>query len=625
LPKQRVSKHIQEISKKSKRSLHYYIISNKPDRYANFIRLWTIPFPPQTNSILMLGFENFLEMVMCRAFQCLPTSSLEEIFGPCPGPLGQYSNIGLNAISPLLQGRSLSPYSRYKVVQLLSDSPDSEICAWTLYRNNENYQPHESPEKLPVRRYMGKEGYCSAFHQAISTSLNFENVQASENIWWPLEVHTIDPQSWFRSTIAMLQQNNAIGTEAEMICPVGSPDGSIGIVFEATLLHDYNENGQVSLPWGLRESGFQASNSLIWPFNLRRYTGIPESFQVQSFTASAYEILRDAFQELIAGTYLRVIIICGDLEDILPTNTTKVPFTLDNMAFDLWIETQEKKVKRIFIRAPIPLSQLWASHGKQAYELTSIFNFCFALTGVTGTFPSFYECSMALALIVRGWADERDKKVPLASPADLEPILRVWLAGKGFKSDQDLLRLAEAAGGSLRYGLFVLTESLPRSKHNSGPRSQRIPGSKVRRRHVIPKELLDSVRSIYNELCPCRSGPRMLDDESSVIPAIDDLELVDDKEYQNTPELDKEELPTSSFFFRSGFKLLAGNRYQVKDTDRRSNRASFTIQHCTISFDMQYQPTDDNFFWVKAEFHLQAKDILTHGLQRYKTRTLALA
>lgn len=291
----------------------------------------------------MLGFENFLEMVMCRAFQSLPTSSLEEIFGLCPGPLGQYSNIGLNVMSPLLQGRSLSPYSRYKVVQLLSDSPDSEICAWTLYRNNENYQPHESPEKLPVRRYKGKEGYCSAFHQAISTSLNFEDVQASENIWCPLEVHTIDPQSWFRSTIAMLQQNNAIGTEAEMICPVGSSDASIGIVFEATLLHDYNENGQVSLPWGLRESGFQASNSLIWPFNLRRYTGIPESFQVQSFTASAYEILRDAFQELVAGTHLRVIIICGDLEDILPTNTTKVPLTLDNMAFDLWIETQEKK------------------------------------------------------------------------------------------------------------------------------------------------------------------------------------------------------------------------------------------------------------------------------------------
>jgi hypothetical protein len=141
--------------------------------------------------MVMLVFENFLEMVMCRAFQSLPASSLEEIFGPCPG--GQYSGIGLNIMSPLLQGRSLSPYSRHKVVQLLSNSPDPEIRDWALHRNSQSHQLRRTPnfEELPVRRLMDHKSYRSALLHAISASLSLEEaqlVQDDEYIWGPLEV-----------------------------------------------------------------------------------------------------------------------------------------------------------------------------------------------------------------------------------------------------------------------------------------------------------------------------------------------------------------------------------------------------------------------------------------------------
>ncbi|GAB1197122.1 hypothetical protein APSETT444_006409 [Aspergillus pseudonomiae] len=459
-------------------------------------------------------------------------------------------------MSPLLQGRSISPYSRHKVVQLLSDSPDHEIREWAIHRNSESHQ---------LRRTSNSEA---------------------------------------------LPKDSTIGTGAEMIGPIGSSEASIGVVFETTPLHDYDESGEViSIPWGLRESGFRASNSLIWPFDLQRYAYIPKSFQVQSFSTSERNILRDASQELIAGTRLRVIIMCGDIEEIiLPTNAKKVVLTLNDMTYNTWVEMQQKKIARIFIRAPTPLSELWASHGRQAYELTSIFKFVSAITHVQ-IFPSFYECSMALALIVRRWADERDGKIPPVSPADLEPVLRVWLADKGFKQDESLLRLAEAVGGSLRYGLLVFMLSLPKPRRR-GPRPQRIRRSKVERRYVIPEELLDSVRSIYNELCPCQSpDPQVIHDESSLIQAMDNLELIDDEEYQDTfptgpvlnKTLDEKESPTSSFSFRSGLNLLIGNRYQIKGGDCRVNRGSFTLQHCTISFDMEHQSTDENFFWVKAE------------------------
>ena len=304
--------------------------------------------------------------------------------------------------------------------------------------------------------------------------------------------------------------------------------------------------------------------------------------------------------------------MCGDIEGIiLPPNATKIAITLDGIAYNIWIEIRQERIARIFIRAPTPLSELWASHGKRAYKLTSIFKFISALTNIT-IFPSFYECSMAMALIVRRWADERDKKIPPANPTDLEPVLRIWLADKGFERDENLLRLAEAVGGSLRYSLLVLALSLPRARRKD-PCPQRIPRSKVERRFAVPTELLDRVRSIYSELCPARSSgpqqpdPQAIHNESSIISAIDTLKLIEDEECQGgfTTEreleqiLGEKESPERPFSFRAGLKLLVGNKYQI--IGKYAKRQRFTIQHCTIFFNLEHRLADVNYVWVKAE------------------------
>ncbi|KAL3481222.1 hypothetical protein BJX99DRAFT_271744 [Aspergillus californicus] len=459
-------------------------------------------------------------------------------------------------------GRSLSPYTRYKVVQLLSDSPDPEIRDWTLHRNNQSHQ-------LPS--LMDHKSYRSALLQAISASLGPEEahlVQDDEHIWGPLKVQLIDPQLWFQSTINKLQQDE-FGIGATMASPVGNPEASIGIV--------------TSIPWSLQKSGFQPSNSLIWPFDLQRYVYLPECFQVQSSSTSKRDILRDVSQELIAGTHLQIIIMCGDIEDvILPTNTKKVSLSLDQMTYNTWVEIQQMKITRMFIRAPIPLFEFWASHGKQAYELTGIFKLVSALTNIK-LFPSFHECSMVLALIVRRWANERDGKIPPAKPAGLEPVLRVWFADKGFKGDKSLLRLADTVRGSLRYGLLVLIVGLPHSRRKV-PRPRSIFRSKIERRHVIPKAMLDGSPLIEGH---DPQGPDPHDE--GFIPTMDSLELIDDAEDQYVPTTGEQlnevpsekDSPTGSISFRSGLKLLVGNRYQIKKRDCRVNRASFTIQHCT--------------------------------------------
>ena len=98
-------------------------------------------------------------------------------------------------------------------------------------------------------------------------------------------------------------------------------------------------------------------------------------------------------------------------------------------------------------------------------------------------------------MIVRKWIDERDKAHPKACLADLEPILKIWLASKFFYADDDLLRLTEAGGGSLRYGILVLSLTLSQLKERETNtyRTRRIHKSKVIRRGVVPQKILSNI------------------------------------------------------------------------------------------------------------------------------------
>ena len=82
-------------------------------------------------------------------------------------------------------------------------------------------------------------------------------------------------------------------------------------------LHDYPSESSpqsqaVKLPWGLRETGFTESNSLVWTYNLQRYVHIPNTFQVFPPRPIHIGTLRRETHNLILGSRLRIIIICGD-------------------------------------------------------------------------------------------------------------------------------------------------------------------------------------------------------------------------------------------------------------------------------------------------------------------------
>lgn len=116
---------------------------------------------------------------------------------------------------------------------------------------------------------------------------------------------------------------------------------------------------------------------------------------------------------------------------------------------------------------------------------------------------------------------------------------------------------------------------------------------------MIPREFLDEIRSLRNEVCG-QYLPNESDDEST-LQAIDDLEHpLDNEEEPDTFStgagldniLTKREstTPLSLVVLPGATWFDGGNKY----------REAVTIRHCTISFTMIEAPAD-GFFWVKVE------------------------
>lgn len=306
--------------------------------------------------------------------------------------------------------------------------------------------------------------------------------------------------------------------------------------------------------------------------------------------------------------------MCGDNSEgvAIPDKAkpNRIKLTLCGLVYDAWIEIDQSKIVRFFIHAPQPLSNLWASHARQAFDLTNFFRFAANMTH-TRLFSSFYESALCTSLIVRRWADERDHGLAKASPTDLEPTLKIWLAGKGFQSDEDLQRLTEAAGGSLRYGVLILSHVLPRKKHDRS--IQRIPPSKVRRHDVDPHDILANVRSLWEELSaqtktslvslvsleqPCdldeslgNVGENIIEEATDVFGILTEEVYVASGTVEGLERaLDPIASDTPAPGFDNRLRWMLGQHYKARRVSENGFR--ITIRHLNISFRLQEEPED---------------------------------
>ncbi|OJZ80498.1 hypothetical protein ASPFODRAFT_65877 [Aspergillus luchuensis CBS 106.47] len=525
----RSSQHTNAIRKGSANNLHYYIIKEGAGyRYANFIRVWTIPFPGSTDRVTRSVFNNVPEKVMCLAFQSLPARTLEQVFGPPEN--GKYSGIGLK------------------------DSQQSHKSVKSSFWNS-----------------MTPFDHLAALWDATETNTELGNPhlpQPEDSIWRIQEEEPIGFSSWFESVSAsILQQGNL--TQADLESPFGSTRATIGIILDHAPSCAYGY-GRPNLPWGLHESGFTETNSLIWSFNLQKFTYISGTFQAAPLHIADEHMLSAHTWRLICGSQMRVILLCGHNSEkiAMPVNIRLRSFILKLHDFEY---------------------QVWLDIEEEACQLGTLFRFVSDITG-TKLRQGFYESAVSLALIIRNWNDGNNKKFEKIAPANLEPLLQAWLAKNGFETEEQIRRLEQSAGGSLRYGLLVLSLVVPRQVRSTGV--HRIPDSKAKRRGTIDRNILSAVKSLYLELHPGSSTPEeyklcgvMLDDEDS------------DREYTEIPE-PKLAANTRIGNFKNRLCLALGCWYQGRE--RAPGHYSVDIQHTKIYINATRE-NHKGGFWVKAE------------------------
>lgn len=427
-------------------------------------------------------------------------------------------------------------------------------------------------------------------------------------------------------------------TPNKLIRPVGTLNVPIGIVFGCVPSHEYTAYDRFGspvlqhLPWGLKESGFNESNSLIWSHNLQKFTLISGGFQSRPPTLPMVQFLKNATKTLIAGSKLRIIIMSGKEVQpvVLPDDiliSGHITLMLDDMECHAWLEHDGARILRLFIRSPSPLSELWASNGRMACQITRVFRLVSGLTSVK-IHPAFFESTLVVTLIIRGWYDEKIGQIPPVSPEDLDPLLGLWLAEKGFTGEKDLQRLTEAAGGSLRLGIQIICASHPNKAHRS-----KTAGLGVLRSANTndcdhwPDEISHRVQALFKEKAPLlfmksergkftNEERNQATDDSSITEGIG-LEPPFRKTQKTSSipdyltQFDEAQTDIDGFQINAdasitiddnqseSIRLMLGSKHQGYRGKRAVGYYPFTIRHIGFSITTQLQP--EGGFWIKAE------------------------
>lgn len=403
--------------------------------------------------------QNLLEMTFCRAFESLPADVLGDFFGP-----GTYSNVGLNNLPPLFQGRRVTATLRAKYAEYLRHSPDPDISAFVDIRRSQNAarrQPHDSSGSLP--RTSSVLEYRVALNELIQ-SLDLDPDSFA---------HWTDPVSCtlstrFETDIADALRKLASDDEKPFVGPTGSALAKLGVVLDSEFA-DVNCVENYAEPL----KGFRLSmeNSLIWTSSFEGFGGGPTRVRPDSPTRNH---ISDLNYSIITGSNLRVIILLGlrAQKDILSVfkNTTPAQLVhheqhlfgpyqlpLQGCTICVWILCHGRKVSRIFIAGPEPPNV--GSEGKfDNAKLTATrdtFGLAAAVSGERIRY-TFWDSACFFASLLSQARLENEGVVEPLSSTDLAPIFRNWLSYKHF-TDDDIKDLEQIAGGMTRGLLQVVT------------------------------------------------------------------------------------------------------------------------------------------------------------------------
>lgn len=199
--------------------------------------------------------------------------------------------------------------------------------------------------------------------------------------------------------------------------------------------------------------------------------------------------------------------MCGSFDKtiLVPKDAPRVSVNLEEFSFDMFLEHDGHRVTGIYACSPAALPALLEDKWREARKIGLLFSFAALLTGTPRIWPGFQTTAITCTEIVRLVADDRIARAegwPATTIDTLSPSIRFWLGTKGFKKDEDILRLQ--AKTSLAEALLMVMCLLPQRPSDKMATFQKrtVPLSLVRRRDVYPREQLEYVKSLLVELNP---------------------------------------------------------------------------------------------------------------------------
>lgn len=289
---------------------------------------------------------------------------------------------------------------------------------------------------------------------------------------------------------------------------MGTPQAHIGIVLDEiwTAPDDYATEftsgiHHTTLPWGIRQSGFNNTNSLIWNFDFLESSIFETDFSVSSRTPTWLEKLGAVNQSLIANSSLRIIVLCGAkiIKCIGIQNAVPMKLELPIGNFDAYADVEGDFIERIYIHCPISIGSLWNNSLQSNSRISELFRFISLMTCTVNISPYFAQNSSAILRIIRQYEAEKNGQERM-TVSTLDPEIRSWLHRKGFVEDEQLRRL-ESKANSLIHACILLSSILPTcpSEFRSS-RKRTVPQSKFKSRESKFPEQRQEIAKLYKEV-----------------------------------------------------------------------------------------------------------------------------
>ncbi|RYP81383.1 hypothetical protein DL769_002000 [Monosporascus sp. CRB-8-3] len=477
-PRRLVDNHIAAIRRASLDSFHYFVLCRGlGHRYANFLRLWSFPkdrWQTTSDNVLQVKtlkvtgelVQNVLKLIFCRAFASLPSRVLTEFTGPTLDG-EEWLNVGLNVMSPLYQGRSLSPATQREFIELLRESPDPDHVAWANFsRTRRRYKNLSKPRILfpgDYRREIELLAQKAGFDLASISDLRLPAPFSPFSI--ESELRSLDKEAHCKANDENLEP---------FAMPVGNRRAKIGVILDSdtTGLEGVGSSLGFNSIWALGGMKLTPENSLVWTSSFEQHGSGPSRFP-PDFRNRALKLNRS----VVLGSAIRTIVLSGVQvqHDIISVFGEELSgphkLILRDHPFRIWFLRSDEQLSKIFISSPEPVIHSCLKDAQYARQITDVFGLVGAVTGTTGLISGIYaDMNFYAALKIRRNEELAGECAEMTTETiDLQS--REWLLRRGFVDDANVRQLEQIAG-SLTQGIAQLVTHLShkaRKFNTNGP------------------------------------------------------------------------------------------------------------------------------------------------------------